>query len=65
MLRTKLVILITTILLSACASQNVSETERSICRELARDLPSYSVMDTYETLRSGARFIEVFEAICQ
>jgi hypothetical protein len=40
------------------------QTERSICRELARDLPTYSTKDTPETLKSGARFIDVFNAVC-
>ena len=51
-------------LLSACASTTVSETGLTICRELERDLPTYSVNDTDETLLSGARFIEVFFAVC-
>ena len=40
------------------------QTERSICRELARDLPTYSTKDTTKTLESGARFIDVFYAVC-
>lgn len=51
-------------LLSGCASTNGSETSRVICRELARDLPTYSIQDTPETLESGARFMDVFEAVC-
>lgn len=53
-------------LLIGCASPAGfgTETERSICRELARDLPTYSTSDTPETLASGARFIAVFEAVC-
>jgi hypothetical protein len=52
------------LLLSACAKQNGSETYRTLCRELERDLPTYSVKDTPETLESGARFIDVFNAVC-
>jgi hypothetical protein len=51
-------------LLSACAVPIASETSRTICRELARDLPTYSTKDTPETLESGARFIEVYNAVC-
>ena len=54
----------TCLLLSACAAPSGSETSRTICRELARDLPTYSVKDTPETLESGARFIDVFNAVC-
>ena len=42
-----------------------SETNRVICRELDRDLPTYSKKDTPQTLESGARFIEVFESVCR
>jgi hypothetical protein len=51
-------------LLSGCANTNASATERTICRELARDLPSYSRSDTPDTLASGARFLDVFAAVC-
>lgn len=51
-------------LLSACQSLSGSETSRSICRELERDLPTYSVKDTAQTLEAGARFIEIFNAVC-
>lgn len=51
-------------LLSACSATNGSETSRSICRELERDLPTYSRKDTFQTLQSGAKFIEVFYAVC-
>jgi hypothetical protein len=52
------------LLLSACAVPSGSETSRTFCRELERDLPTYSVKDTPETLESGARFIDVFNAVC-
>lgn len=54
-------------LLTGCIKPDASattETERTICRELRRDLPSYSRRDTTETLESGARFISVFDAVC-
>ena len=57
-------LILSTMLLASCATQKSSETERSICRELARDLPSYSLKDTPETLIEGARFMRVFEAVC-
>lgn len=59
-----LIVVSTTILLVSCASVNGSETSRSICRELERDLPTYSTKDTPETLESGARFLDVFYAVC-
>ena len=54
------------ILLGGCASpvSFATETERAICRELARDLPTYSEQDTPATLAAGARFVAVFEAVC-
>lgn len=54
------------ILLAGCASpvSFATETERAICRELARDLPTYSERDTPATLAAGARFVAVFEAVC-
>jgi hypothetical protein len=51
-------------LLTACAMPGASETERTICRELRADLPTWSQRDTPETLAAGARFIEVFEGVC-
>ena len=51
-------------LLSACAGTSALETSRTICRELARDLPTYSTKDTPETLESGARFIDIYNAVC-
>jgi len=53
------------LLLSACGATSASETSRTICRELARDLPTYSTKDTPETLESGARFLDVYHAICK
>lgn len=51
-------------LLSACQSTVNYETSRAICRELERDLPTYSKKDTPETLTSGADFLDVFYAVC-
>lgn len=51
--------------LSGCAvTANSGATERAICRELRTDLPTYSTADTAETLAAGARFLDVFEAVC-
>jgi hypothetical protein len=55
---------ITILLLSGCGATSALETSRTVCRELARDLPTYSVKDTPETLKSGARFIDVYNAVC-
>ena len=52
-------------MLSGCANLTGSATSATICRELARDLPTYSMSDTPETLASGARFVGVFEAVCR
>ena len=51
-------------LLNGCSVTNASETSRTICRELERDLPTYSKKDTPETLTSGADFLDVFYAVC-
>ena len=56
---------ITLPLLNGCGATNQLETSRTICRELARDLPTYSTQDTPETLESGARFLDVYYAICK
>ena len=56
---------ITLLLLSGCANTSALETSRTVCRELAIDLPTYSVKDTPETLESGARFLDVYYAICK
>lgn len=52
------------ITLSGCAKITASATETAICEELRRDLPTWSRADTQETLKSGARFIGVFNAVC-
>ena len=51
-------------LLTGCVKSGGSATERTICRELRADLPTYSRRDTPETLAAGARFVEVFAAVC-
>lgn len=60
-----LVILAAVILLTGCTTTAGSETSATICRELRRDLPTYSRADTPETLASGAQFLDVFEAVCR
>ena len=55
---------ITLPLLNGCAGTSALETSRTVCRELARDLPTYSTQDTPETLESGARFIDIYNAVC-
>jgi hypothetical protein len=52
------------LLLSGCVSTQNSETTRTICRELERDLPTYSIKDTPQTLEAGANFLDVFYAVC-
>lgn len=59
-------ILTSGLLLTGCATTTpaVSETEATLCRELRADLPTYSRQDTAETLDTGARFLDVFAAVC-
>ena len=55
-------------LMSGCVGSTGSattETERTICRELRRDLPTYSTRDTEATKEAGARFLELFREICK
>lgn len=52
-------------LLTACVKPGGSETEAAICRELRADLPTYSRDDTPETVRTGARFVGTFNALCR
>jgi len=49
---------------SACGIVGISETERTICRELGRVLPSYSSQDTLQTREEGDRFLAAFYAVC-
>lgn len=49
---------------TGCMTPGASETERTICRELRADLPTWSRQDTPATLAAGARFISVFEEVC-
>ena len=54
-------------LMSSCGvsvASGTTETEATICRELASELPSYSLADTIETKRQGVRFLTAFKAIC-
>lgn len=56
---------ITALLTSACGNAgNYGETERSICRELRRELPTYSAKDTEQSKLEGERFFAVFDAVC-
>ena len=50
---------------SGCSVTAGSETSATICWELRQDLPSYSRQDTPDTLASGARFLDVFVAVCR
>lgn len=51
-------------LMTGCTSMGGSVTERTICTELRRDLPTWSTQDTEQSKRQGADFIETFNAIC-
>lgn len=54
------------LLMSGCGSVDASatETERTICRELRRELPTLSTQDTLQTKREAERFFVVFDAVC-
>lgn len=61
-----LMLCLTTTLTSGCITiqaAETSETERALCRELRRDLPTFSSKDTKETQVSIARFSDVFESV--
>lgn len=64
MRRARLMLLIATLPLTACTQPGASETERTICRELRADLPTWSRRDTPESLDAGARFVATFNAVC-
>lgn len=51
-------------LTSGCATTAGSETEQTICRELRLVLPTWSSADTEQSRIDGARFLDVFEAVC-
>ena len=53
--------------LSACANGAAygTETERTLCRELREVLPTYSALDTQQTLEDGDRFLTVFDEVCR
>ena len=59
-------------LTTACGRMGGSETdtpvasvsERTVCAELARRLPSWSRDDTEQSRIEGARFIDTFHAVC-
>lgn len=52
--------------MTGCATKGGlgTETEETICRELRRELPSFSSRDTEQTKEEGDRFLTVFEAVC-
>lgn len=52
--------------MTGCATKDGlgTETEETICRELRRELPSYSSKDTKQTKEEGDRFLSVFDAVC-
>ena len=52
------------VMTTGCATKGGSETERAICSELRRDLPTWSTYDTAESKGQGADFIETFDALC-
>lgn len=49
---------------NSCAISGISETERTICRELRADLPTASTADTERTKQELAGFLDVYYAIC-
>ena len=51
------------ILMSGCANTAPSGTE-SACDAMRPHLPTYSSRDTEETKRLGAKFLDVFAAVC-
>lgn len=58
-------LILAAILLTGCANvAGFAATEAAICRELARDFPTWSPDDTRATLEAAARFSDVFEAVC-
>ena len=57
------------LILTSCAAPGAfespkTETASTICRELARDFPTWAEDDTPESLAAAARFTLVFEAVC-
>lgn len=64
MLPAAMLLLTAVMLTSACATTAGSETERTICRELRVVLPTWSSSDTEQSRVEGARFLDVFEAVC-
>ena len=51
-------------LTTSCTTSAGSETEATICRELSRELPTYSRRDTAETKAQGVRFLTTYSAVC-
>ena len=52
--------------MSACASSaGFGETERTFCRELLRERPTYAPQDTEETKEQGVRFLTLLTTLCK
>jgi hypothetical protein len=82
LMRPALPLLAISLLLTACVPADVverpasepSEAERSICRELARDFPTWAFdgepetaanrVDTEASVEEGLKFTDVFQAVC-
>ena len=61
-----LMVCLTLPLTSGCVTiqaAGTSETERALCRELRRDLPTFSSEDTRDTQKAVAKFSDVFESV--
>lgn len=50
-------------LMTGCASTGTSETE-SACDAMRPYLPTWSSQDTEQSKNEGARFLDVFKAVC-
>jgi len=62
--RAAMLLMAAAMLTSACATTAGSVTEQAICRELRIVLPTWSRKDTEQSRIDGARFLDVFEAVC-
>lgn len=57
-------LMMTALAMTGCVSTGGSETERTLCRELKRDLPTASSADTEQTKQELADFLDVFHGVC-
>ena len=64
MMRLPALMVIAALSISACETSTGSATEHTICRELGRELPTYSPQDTDDTKSQGVRFLTVYRAVC-